>query len=241
MDSNKVQMKISLCLTNYNRTTLLYEAFNQVINDRRISEIIISDDCSNPEVWQSLQWQYNGIDKVKLHRNEKNLDCYFNKRKAIELANNEWVIIFDSDNIIDRKYLDRIENLWSSGLNVTTAYAPDFAKPHFSFKQISGTLINKQNVSSLVTFGNTATMLNAMNYFVNREQYLKVFDHYTDPVTSDSIYQNYRWLDAGNSIYVVPDLEYQHRVHEGSHYQNNVKRTPRGFHEEIINRLKAMR
>jgi hypothetical protein len=50
-----------------------------------------------------------------------------------------------------------------------------------------------------------------------------------------------RWLESGKSIYVVPGLEYEHRVHDGSHYQNNVRRTPRGFHQDTENKLKSMR
>jgi hypothetical protein len=84
-------------------------------------------------------------------------------------------------------------------------------------------------------------MLNAMNYFVHRDEYLRVWDGSIDPVTSDSLFQNYNWLKAGNEISVLPELEYEHRVHSGSHYQNNVRRTPRGFHESIIQKLKELR
>jgi hypothetical protein len=89
-------------------------------------------------------------------------------------------------------------------------------------------------------------MLNAANYFVNRHEYLKLFNPDIDPVTSDSIYMTSRWLEFGNSIYVVPDLSYQHRVNnheeeEGSHYGRNIRRTPQGLHESIIKKLKQMK
>ena len=80
-----------------------------------------------------------------------------------------------------------------------------------------------------------------MNYLVNREEYLRVFDNDIRPVTSDSIYQNYRWIEAGNMIYVVPDFQYDHRVHDGSHYRQNVRRTPSHLHDDIVNRLKQMK
>lgn len=232
---------ISLCLTNYNRTDLLYDSFHQVIDDPRISEIIISDDCSQIELYNTVTWQFKSSPKVKIHRNEKNLDCYLNKKAAIELASNDWVIIFDSDNLLTKEYINRIETLITAGLNDKTIYQPEFAKPHFNFTHLSGKLLNSGNISGWMDMGNTSTMLNAMNYFVNRSEYLRVFDSSIDPVTSDSIYQNYNWLAAGNSIYVVPGLEYDHRVHSLSHYQNNVKRTPYGFHEEILHKLREMR
>jgi glycosyltransferase involved in cell wall biosynthesis len=43
--------KISLCLTNYNRKELLMESFAHVLNDERISEIIISDDHSDEDIY----------------------------------------------------------------------------------------------------------------------------------------------------------------------------------------------
>lgn len=231
---------ISLCITTYNRTDLLYESFNQVLNDDRISEIVIVDDHSTEEVWNTVFWQLNAVPKIKLFRNEQNLDCYRNKREAISKATNEWAIILDSDNIITKDYLDRSESLIQSGLNEKTIYQPSWAKPNFNFTPFEGLLINKFNVAKYMDNAMFQTMLNAMNYLVHRDEYLKVWSGSVDPVTSDSIFQNYNWLSAGNSIYIVPELHYEHRVHPGSHYQNNVRRTPRGFNEDIVKKLKAM-
>lgn len=228
-------MNISLCITTYNRTDLLYESFRQVLNDDRISEIVIVDDHSTEEIWQSIFWQFNEVPKIKLFRNENNLDCYRNKREAVSKATNEWVIIWDSDNILTTGFLDALPKPRKNEI-----YQPSFAKPNFNFDKYQGMTFYKGSLTPYLSDGTFQTMLNAMNYFVNRDEYLRVWDGSVDPVTSDSIFQNYNWLKAGNSIYVVPGLEYEHRVHEGSHYRNNVRRTPRGFHEEIVNKLKAL-
>jgi glycosyltransferase involved in cell wall biosynthesis len=236
-------MNISLCITNFNRSTLLLESFKQVIDDPRISEIVIVDDCSDPAIYREVVenvWKPNGH-KVKLFSNEKNLDCYRNKREAISKASNEWGIIFDSDNILTKSYLDRIENLFIGGLNTKTVYQPSFAQPHFDFTKYESFLIDKSNVGKYLEDDTFGTMLNAMNYFVNRDEYLKVWDGSVDPVTSDSIFQNFNWFKAGNNMYVVPGLYYEHRVHDGSHYQNNHRRTPRGFHKQVEDQLKALK
>lgn len=232
---------ISIAFTSYNRTELLYEAISPFLQDDRVTEIVISDDCSTPELYQTIVWQYKTIDKVKIFRNQVNHDCYLNKKMAIERCTGEWVAILDSDNVFERTYVDRLETLVKAGLNSRTVYQPEFAKPHFNFRHLSGVSLNKGNIASWIDNGNTGTMLNAFNYFMNRAEYLKVFDHDMNPVTSDSIYHNYRWLNAGNSIYVVPGLEYSHRVHSGSHYQNNVRKTPPMLHEDIMQRLREMK
>lgn len=233
-----METSISVCFTNFNRSDLLFDAIEPFISDDRISEIVVNDDHSDETIFNSIVWKYNGIDKVKIFRNVVNIDCYFNKKRAIELATNEWCAILDSDNRFSKEFIDTIfsQMPW----NKTWAYAPEWARPHFNFTQISGIAISRNNINTYLDKGSCSTMLNAMNYFINREEFLRVWDGSVDPVTSDSLFQNYNWLKAGNTVYVTPGLQYDHNVHSGSHYQNNVKRTPHGFHDSIIEKLKRL-
>lgn len=231
-------MKISVCIPTYKRTDLLFEAIQQVMNDDRIGEFVIVDDASPVHIYAELEGFFKGNPKVKLYRNEKNLDCYLNKREAVSKASNEWVILLDSDNVIYKTYIDTI---YSNSWQRSRILQPSFAQPHFNFTKYNSLLAHKSNVAKYVSDSTFTTMLNAMNFFVNRDEYLEVFDSSVDPVTSDSIYFNYCWLSKGNSIYVTPALEYTHRVHDGSHYQQNNKRTPKGFHDSIVKKLKALR
>lgn len=231
-------MKISVCIPTYNRTGLLYEACNYPLIDDRVSEIVIVDDHSDLKVWDEINEYFIGDEKVKLFRNDVNVDCYHNKMRAVKNATNEYVILLDSDNQIDEKYIDTIySNTWSP----ERILQPSFAKPHFDFRKFNSLLANRKNVAKYAHDSTFTTALNAMNFFINRDKYLEVWDGSVDPVTSDSIYFNYKWLEAGNSIYFVPGLEYEHRVHDGSHYQNNNNRTPKGFHDSIVKKLKALR
>jgi len=238
---------ISLCITNFNRYALLIESFIQVVDDDRISEIVISDDCSDQAIYKMIEDKVKQWPKVKLYRNTFNVDCYINKQIAISRSSNEWVILFDSDNIITTDFINALYSRNSvypfSRYEILT---PSFAKPHFDFHRYIGSTITKGIVASCMGESTFQTMLNAANYFVHRDEYLKVWDGSVNPVTSDSIFMAYNWLRAGNSIYVVPGLQYYHRVdnHNGeerSHYAANVRKTPRGFHDDIVNKLKAMR
>lgn len=229
--------KISLCLTNYNRDEMLFEAFEKVYEDERISEIVISDDHSDINIYKQLQilWEY--FPKVKMFRNIRNVDCYFNKKNAIELATNKWCILLDSDNKINTLYLNRIFDLeW----NDDTIYTPDFARPQFDFTPYSDLTVTKENVSSYIDKPMFEVMLNACNYFVNRDEYLKVWDGSVDPVTSDSIFFTSKWIESGRKINVVRDMQYEHRIHNGSHYKTQNHRTPNGFHESILNKLRQL-
>lgn len=234
---------ISLCITNYNRYELLINSFIDLIYDDRISEIVISDDYSDINVYHMIEERVKQWPKVKLYRNESNLDCYFNKREVVSKATNEWVILLDSDNVIDKNYADQ---LYSAHWNPKQIFQPSYAMPHFDFRKYETFYIDHSTVAQYMADVTFQTMLNASNYFVNRDEYLKVWDGSVNPVTSDSIFMAYNWINAGNSFYIVPNMHYQHRVddhagEERSHYAQNYRRTERGFHESIVNKLKAMK
>jgi glycosyltransferase involved in cell wall biosynthesis len=230
---------ISICIPTYERVDMLFESFDAVKENENISEVVIVDDASKQETWEAVQKRAKGNPKIKLFRNEVNLDCYKNKREAISKSENDWCILLDSDNIINFDYLYRIFQLmdWSD----KTIYTPSFASPHFDFRKFEGLLISRENVHQWMDEPMFETMLNAANFFVNKNGYLKTWDGSIDPVTSDSIYMCYKWLEAGNKIQVVEGLNYEHRVHNGSHYKTNVHRTAKGFHESILQKLKAIR
>lgn len=231
--------KISICLPTYNRYQMTLESFAQVIDDKRISEIIISDDASTDNSFGQLLEYYMYSDKVKSYRNQTNQDCYKNKQIAINYASNDWCILLDSDNIINKSYIDTLFAIpeWK----VNTIYTPDFAKPEFDFRTFTGITLKKENIAeNLYKYNNLKICLNAANYFVNREEYLLCHDSTVDPITSDSIYTCYNWLHSGNEIYVVPGLEYEHRIGHPSHYTENVHKTPQGFHQNVLNKLSQL-
>jgi len=230
--------QISICTPTFNRTSLLIDSFKQVYDDERIGEIIIVDDCSDLAIYNLVGEILSHYPKVKYFRNEQNKDCYKNKCETVKKASNEYVILFDSDNELTTDYIDVIYNqTWSDDVILQ----PTFAKPLFDFRKYAGLYIHKNNVAEYIGKPMFDTALNACNYFINRDKYLQTFDDTIDPVTADSIYFNYCWLKNNNIIHFVKNLEYSHRVHDGSHYKNNVARTPNGFYESIINNLKQLK
>lgn len=230
--------QISLALTHHNRYGMLRQAIANVIDDPRIGEIVISDDASNDGSFTKLEYFAQNNPKVKLFRNRNNLDCYRNKREAVTHCSFPWVILFDSDNVISIEYLNKIFAFehW----NPDVVYCPCFAEPHFDYRSFSGLMIDCKNVAELMERKHFPTALNTCNYFVNRESYLHVWKGDIDPHTADSLYQIYNWLRAEKKIYIVPDLHYFHRVHEGSHYKNNWRKTG-NFMNELKERFKKLR
>jgi len=236
-----VDRTLSLCLTNHNRDRMLLESFAQVIDDDRVSEIVIVDDASEDRFYQKVKKLTEGIEKVKLFRNRKNIGCYQNKREAIAQAKNDYVIIFDSDNVMTKEYIDKIfEHEW----NPNVIMAPDYVVS-FDYRHFAGQVITKNTVAKLTRYERFDCLINTMNYFVHRDSYLAVWDGSIEPWTADTIYQNYRWLESGRGIHVVNGLEYMHRIvhspkEERSHYTQHVRKTGNLFNT-VMMKLKSMR
>lgn len=203
---------ISLCITNYNRYEMLMESFAQVLNDDRISEIVIVDDCSTDDIYGKVLAATFNMCKVRLIRNQKNLGMSLNKKRAVELAKNEWCVILDSDNVIGPDYLDALPEFRIK----STIYCPSFARPQFDYTRLTSIEINSLCVATFIDRKDGELLFNTCNYLVNREKYLLVYQHNPEMKGTDTIWFNYLWLKAGNSFYVVPGMEYYHRVWEGS-------------------------
>lgn len=211
---------LSLAITHYNRYEMVVESFAQVIDDVRLSEILIMDDCSTDGSYEKLRDHFKGNEKVRVIRQASNRGMLVNKADAVAHANNHWVVLLDSDNIIGKSYLD---SLWHMGvyhgppqLYPETIYVPEYAKPQFDYRQFAGKKFNRHNSIDLIKDDMGNCLLNTCNYLVHRDTYGKVFEENPEMRGTDTLWFNYLWLKSGNSFYVVPGMQYYHRQHEGS-------------------------
>jgi len=239
-------MKLSLCITTFNRTDMVIEAFEKVYDHPLIDEIVIVDDHSTEENWLKLielcvlfeskfpkeQW-----DKILLVRNDENLGMSRNKAKAVSEARNEWCALIDSDNKISPEYLDAFINLGYTPLP-NIIYCPEKAEPDYDFKRFSS--ISRTNAKFFLNDMQFRVMLNTCNYIVNRDEYLRVYKYNPDIQESDTIWMNTLWLEAGNFLYVVPGMKYFHRRHEGSGWLNGDHRYNMKKAAELQDKIKNL-
>lgn len=237
------QRRVGMAIPTWNRYDVLLDSFMEILSDERVSNIHIQDDYSDIEIFDRVKEKIEFINqftnKITLQRNLENKDCYGNKYLSVFNSKSDWVILGDSDNIFKPDYINKLFEIpyWE----IDTIYTPCFAEPYFNFQNYSGLLITKENVADYISKPMFETMLNACNYFVNKNKYLMVWDNTINPVTSDSIYFCYKWLEAGNKIKVVDGLKYYHRVWQQSHYINNIAKTPSGLHQKIIDKIKNLK
>lgn len=226
----------SLCLTNYERFDLLIESFEQVIDDPRITEIVISDDCSSQTIFQSLVSYCADKPKIKLYRNEQNLGMGKNKMLAIERATSEWCILFDSDNKLNRGYINA---LYRSHCYPNVINMPDSGGERLDYTRFAKWYVSRHNINYFLSFGGADMVLNTCNYFVNRQRYLEVYEDNPDVIAADTIWFNYLWLKKGGAFVIVPGLRYYHRIHSGSGFMKDLNKNEQKC-KEILELIKKM-
>ena len=216
---------ITLGITNYNRCELLFESFIKIIDDERIDEILISDDNSDNKIFDDvlnkleyLKSKNESYNKVKIHRNVNNLGQFNNSKKVVELSKNDWIILLDSDNIIDFDYIDTIYNL----RDVNTMYLPSHAICHsnnLNFTTYSNTLVDKIKYKQLLSTRNIIwdIILNTGNFYFNKHTYLNCVNKEDTIINSyggSPYYLNYLWMknNMDSKILVTENLKYIHRL-----------------------------
>lgn len=224
-------MKLSLAITTYNRYEMTVESFAQVIDDPRIDDIVILDDCSTDGSYEKLFFHFRDNYKVRVIKQAQNRGMLLNKAHAVAYAKNPWVILWDSDNIIGETYLYAYFDYSVYGemqLYPDTIYMPEYAKPQFDYRQFSGKKFNRHNSIDLIKDKMGNCLLNTCNYLVHRDTYGKVFEENPEMKGTDTLWFNYLWLKSGYSFYVVPGMQYFHRQHDGStwlqHAEYNMKK-----------------
>ncbi|GAB4217726.1 MAG: hypothetical protein OHK0012_23280 [Synechococcales cyanobacterium] len=172
---------ISLAIPTYNSADFAIHSFEKILEDPRISEIIICDDASADFCQLETKVSQINSPKIKLYSNDQNLKAFRNKNKTVSHCTSEWIILLDSDNVIDLDYIDAwmAEQPWDPNI----LYLPDFAKPYFDYRMLAGQKLGIDDVYLLFTTeppplpdGVDGTLwgslFNGGNYGFNRDKYL---------------------------------------------------------------------
>ena len=101
--------KVSIVIPTYNRTELLKESIESVINqDYTNIEIIVIDDCSEIDTYSYLKENFG--DRIVFYRNKINSGGAYSRNKGVELASGEFISFLDSDDTIDKSKISKLVN-----------------------------------------------------------------------------------------------------------------------------------
>ena len=220
---NNQSRTISVAIPHYNGAKLAHVSLFNILNDPRIAEILFLDDGSKIEEFNKLKTRLQPFaQKVKLFRRDANWGPLANKIQAVELCTSDWLVLLDYDNTLLPEYLDAIFNLteWEK----STIYCPGYAYPHFDFRESLGEKdIDLNSTSAMINSGEfKGEFFNDGNYFLHRDSYIqtvKPFWNYS-VLAADVIFANYLWLSSQNTLKVLQNSRYIHRIHGNSSWLN---------------------
>ena len=223
-----MERKISLAIPHYNNSYYMMETISASINDDRVSEIIICDDKSDDiEILEHMVNNLNNS-KIKLYKNQINLGVYHNKIETIKKCSNQWALLIDSDNVISKEFIDRIFEIdtW----NTNTIYAPSYAYTFpqgpsqlLNFESFAGTYITREIYKThALKNTNFQCLINNCNYFIPTTEFIESMPaniYKRDTIDSmDGAVLFTDWLCNNNTVFIVKNLMYKHRLHPNSTY-----------------------
>ena len=247
----------SLCIATFERFDhFLVNYLPKYIENEYIDEIVITDETGN-DVDKIIE-KFGDNPKLKLIKNESRLGPFFNKRKACLNAKNDWIALIDSDNFADKEYF-RIAKTYLEDNSLVDkkniVLAPSKAKPNFDYSHLSGFvykigdfLKNNEMEKKLINSYNVGsnTLMNTGNYIINKYLFDNLDltnekDNVSRSSACDVIYFNtllFEQLDL--NLHIVPGLEYEHVVHNGSVY-TTTESLFRSFNQEVYQRYDNVR
>jgi hypothetical protein len=234
-------LPISLCIPTMDRWSFLSVNLPKYLDNPYIDEIIITDENGNDA--QKIKETFTDA-KLKVFVNESRLGPFFNKRKAASLATNTIVCLMDSDNFAPISYFEAFYKfLEENPFHESFIYAPSFTFPHtnfpgFDFHNLEEIIIYKVNYKDI--YSANPTPFNTGNYIFSKflnDTYTLTDDEVTLAKNSwavDVLYNNYLLMTKADAkIIVVPDMGYEHIVHDGSMYLQTSNRVNLEFYHSL--------
>lgn len=105
---------VSIVITAYNVGEYIREAIESVLQQSHTDiECIVVEDCSNDSTLSIIEELKEGDNRIRLLRNEQNIGAGASRRRGIEAATGEYILLLDGDDTIES---DFIETLYRSAI-----------------------------------------------------------------------------------------------------------------------------
>ncbi len=237
---------ITVAIPYYNCEKYLEQALEIPLSSDFVSEIIIHDDCSDNKIESTHP-------KIKVYRNETNVGAFKNKYLAVSKSTNEWVYLLDSDNYFFENSLEIVKNI---NTQRGKYYSPsqlhlvdDGLDPKLDGKIVKYDFrsVDSNEAKELLKsefWEEFCWFINTGNFFVHRDDYIQSMkDVYEDSnypyFEADAIVFCYNWLKKRNSIEIIENLCYNHRVRSNSysHSVGNRNTNSLEYHKNLMAQL----
>lgn len=228
--------KISLAIPEYNTSQYFIDCIKYALEDDFVDEIVVNDDCSSEDHFKNLINIIHGLNssKIKLFRNQINLNAFRNKYLTVKNCKNDWVYLLDSDNHPFEESYQIIRTIPDNNPNICFCPQNLFCKndnvsdyeniSNYDFGyDIIGIEESKEALNKGVEWFNW--FVNSGNYIFNKNTYLQFlkepFENSDTPLLhADTAAVFYYWLKNGGKFKVVKGLRHNHRLRPDSNWHS---------------------
>jgi glycosyltransferase involved in cell wall biosynthesis len=215
---------LCMAIPTMKRWKFLKENIPLFLSRPEVLEVVIVDETGEDTKAIQASSFYNDP-KLRVYTNESRLGIYHNKRKALSLAKAPWVALIDSDNSFPESWFEQLADsidlqnekmMYGSAsfrsVNIVTGDVQHHCKYFENMK------LNKDTWNDVVyKIPKWNFLLNDGNWVLHRS----AIKHLPEVVSKgakycDAIYSLRCLIQAGYTIWYVPELSYIHTVHPES-------------------------
>jgi glycosyltransferase involved in cell wall biosynthesis len=230
--------KLTVAIPTMRRWNFLKEQLPRFLNSPYVDYVVICDETGE-DIKAIRESEWITHPKLRLYKNPKRLGVYYNKRNAFERAPTDWVAVLDSDNYFTDDYFmafrEALQEVKMDPKYVFAAgkalrvFLDDTKPPEDKIEHFRGRKITKANWNETLQIKFCNFLLNDGNWIANKI-FLNVLPDDVDDATvggTDSIYMARKAAVHGFTYYVVPNMQYIHTVHNGSHWLQTERESTR--------------
>ena len=106
---------VSILIPAFNRENFIKDAIESALNQTyKNTEIIIVDNNSSDNTWQTIMYYKSKDPRIKAYRNKKNIGPVLNWQKCISQSSGEYIKFLFSDDYISENYVEESINLFDN-------------------------------------------------------------------------------------------------------------------------------
>lgn len=209
--------KISVIMPAYNAERWIARAIlslqHQTFNDW---ELCVVDDASTDNTIQVVENFMREDNRIRLGRNDRNLGCGLTRRKAIAMAEGEYVAFLDSDDTFELTFFEKmLEAMYRMHADIAVCGCKEYEEGKYvrSYLCDETYCTSKEELYRQYMDGNWI-----MQYNGNKIYKKEIIDkhEYCDFRFCEDSCTTYKWLWEAENVVVIPDRLYNYYKHSGS-------------------------
>lgn len=187
-------------------------------------ELCVVDDASTDNTIQVIENLMREDNRIKLEKNETNLGCGLTRRKAIAMAEGEYVAFLDADDTFDVRFFEKmLEAIKRTGADIAVCGTKEYENGEYKRSDICDEeyCVSKEKLYRQYMNGTWITQYNCNKLFKK-----EIIDkhEYSDMRFCEDSYTTYKWLWEAENVVVIPERLFNYYKHENSN--STTKNTP---------------